>query len=684
MVQWHRSWKKWRWPAFLFCAIAITTILVAGVVTRIYEFWDKDPQRGATTVTQDVFGDSFSSVRYLDQGWKPEQSLWFYTTPQGSNLLPYDFFLALEREGTTELFRSNENMNRYRYLPQRSTFSNPDGLPVGFVKDGYRGKAYLGLNCSACHTGQVNYKGTAIRIDGGPGGADMDSFMHDLDGALRAAIEKADVHARFVKRVLDRGNLTEKEINDGLQTFSQRVAMYNVVNRSATRYGYARLDAFGRIYNRVLEHIMDEKKLKELLKDEFADDELHQVLTGVDNVLSDQQRDHVVERIAKVLTPKQQLRLRNRIYNTPDAPVSYPFLWDIAQHDYVQWNGLGANAGVGPIGRNSGEVIGVFGTLDWEERPGFSLSSLIGGWGLRSTHISFNSSINVRNLRRIESQLHRLNSPQWPEDILPPIDKARKARGGRLFNRYCASCHEEIARADPNRRVVATIARVGDIGTDPTMATNAATYTGWSGLLRNQYLTTDVGDVLLDERAPVVALLTKATLNVVATPKADTSWLVRGAYWLYDLATAFGTNEIHPSIRRGNYDPDTTADPFASLRAYKARSLNGIWATAPYLHNGSVPTLYDLMLPKKRSGDPDSGEYRPDIFEVGSREFDPVKVGLKTAGYEGFHFNAVHKGNDNGGHEYGTRCRQSPCGDNELPPLTREERLDLLEYLKSL
>ena len=54
--------------------------------------------------------------------------------------------------------------------------------------------------------------------------------------------------------------------------------------------------------------------------------------------------------------------------------------------------------------------------------------------------------------------------------------------------------------------------------------------------------------------------------------------------------------------------------------ARKGRALNGIWATAPYLHNGSVPTLYDLLLPAAD---------RPKKFRVGSRELDVKKVGLK-------------------------------------------------------
>ncbi|MFY0540739.1 hypothetical protein [Nannocystis pusilla] len=43
--------------------------------------------------------------------------------------------------------------------------------------------------------------------------------------------------------------------------------------------------------------------------------------------------------------------------------------------------------------------------------------------------------------------------------------------------------------------------------------------------------------------------------------------------------------------------PRSDSDPTVSLQAYKARPLNGIWASSPYLHNGSVPTLHDLLLP---------------------------------------------------------------------------------------
>ena len=82
--------------------------------------------------------------------------------------------------------------------------------------------------------------------------------------------------------------------------------------------------------------------------------------------------------------------------------------------------------------------------------------------------------------------------------------------------------------------------------------------------------------------------------------------------------------------------------------SYKARSLNGIWATAPYLHNGSVPTLMQLLKPGKRE----------EVFYVGSREFDAEEVGFKyqkkdyKPGDPQFLFNTLKKGNRNTGHTY--------------------------------
>jgi hypothetical protein len=94
-----------------------------------------------------------------------------------------------------------------------------------------------------------------------------------------------------------------------------------------------------------------------------------------------------------------------------------------------------------------------------------------------------------------------------------------------------------------------------------------------------------------------------------------------------DLMPKINLDNLVPEILPATVDPDKIAQlkrclaDDSPILGYKFRPLTGIWATAPYLHNGSVPTLYDLLLPPSD---------RPTSFYVGTREFDPVKVGFKT------------------------------------------------------
>ena len=129
--------------------------------------------RNAYVATKDPFGETVTKVVYLDQGWSPSRSLDFYFTSQGSQIIPYPWFLALEQADSTTPFRDNQNMLRFRYLPQMPDSKNPDGLPVGFVGDTSDNGNWLGLTCAACHTNEIHYKGTAYRIDGAPTQGDV-------------------------------------------------------------------------------------------------------------------------------------------------------------------------------------------------------------------------------------------------------------------------------------------------------------------------------------------------------------------------------------------------------------------------------------------------------------------------------------------------------------------------------
>jgi hypothetical protein len=105
---------------------------------------------------------------------------------------------------------------------------------------------------------------------------------------------------------------------------------------------------------------------------------------------------------------------------------------------------------------------------------------------------------------------------------------------------------------------------------------------------------------------------------------------------------------------------------FRKSNGYLAGPLDGLWLTAPYLHNGSVPTLADLLEPL---------ESRPKKFWRGYDVYDSTRVGFVTSGPDaervGTPLDVTLPGNSNAGHNYGTS-------------LSAEEKRALLEYLKTL
>ena len=118
------------------------------------------------------------------------------------------------------------------------------------------------------------------------------------------------------------------------------------------------------------------------------------------------------------------------------------------------------------------------------------------------------------------------------------------------------------------------------------------------------------------------------------------------------------------------------AHPATPPLAYRARPLGGLWATPPCLHNGSVPNLYQMLVP---------ADQRDMVFHTGGRAFDPKNVGYSTAKFDGgFEFrtdrpNDPHP-NSNAVHEF----RNTPCKGVIGRELSDEERLAIIEYLKTL
>jgi len=587
------------------------------------------------------------------QGWTEAQRQAWYNTDQGSRLMPLAWFEALEQPGSATAAKMLDPtyLATFRILPPWGAAKLPIGFAVdriandsGFPHTGlhWNGKPaaqdpvdWVGLNCAACHTARISYGGQDMTVDGAPSLFDYQSFVEAVDKALIETRASAAPGAdngrwnRFATSVLGANGddaASRARLLTALDSLIDWEAKTEALNKTDLRYGYGRVDAVGHIYNRVL-------------------------LFGG----------------AAQPTP-----------NASDAPVSYPHLWNIAKQTHLQWDGIvttsklpiGINAtDFGAIGRNTGEVLGVFGEV--VIKPPAHPGDLTG----------FPSTAHVSTLNDIEVLLTKLAPPDWPEkafgargaiDVtettghkLTPAEVVQA--GQTLFGAHCASCHTSHQAQGGDYETMVTFAKLGKQNlTDEWMACNTWAYTGNSGALTGIPASYIKGDPLA-ANAPVRALLTTAVTGALINKKGElidsTVKNIFGVTPLPPVTLPHGAQAVPltPKQLRLNYCLQNASQP---LMAYKARPLEGIWATAPYLHNGSVPTLYALL---------QAPADRPKTFNVGTRVYDPKNVGYDTrptAAGNSFVFDTSLPGNSNKGHDYGVGA------------LTETQRLELLEYLK--
>jgi hypothetical protein len=561
------------------------------------------------------------------QGWSDADRTVFYTTGQGSQIMPAAWFKALRRLDADAPF-DDDQLARYGYLPWTDP-ANTLNLPIGFVVDGDGRTGQLGMTCAACHTGQIDYQkdgvAHALRIDGAPAGADFQRFLTDLAAAARATSRDPARFTAFAEAVLGAG--ATAEATAALQTeFATWVAQFGQfmdASLPSPSWGPRRLDAFGMIFNRV---------------------------AGLD------------------------LGLMANLQKA-DAPVRYPFLWNASRQDRTQWTGVAPNGlFLQALARNTGEVFGVFAKFaPWRVTPKIGLVPAI---------IDFHdNSAQFDGLETLEEKIAALQPPPWPRDVFP-IDDDLAGKGAILFKARCESCHGETTVALPQNTWVTPILPVG---TDAKTATNAdrvsdpGPYVGAllppPAILATFTNPSPTVDILA--ASVVGSMLDDAFNPPIVTPER----LEHNGVW---RAIAKDLPDIlpHDELAQISSSPDNAAamasvikDKLAKLyrkpmqatagAAYEARVLHGIWAAAPYLHNGSVASLWELLTPAAQ---------RKASFIAGSRHFDPKNVGfvIDQSSSTTAPFTAdPTTGNGNGGHEYGT-------------DLTPDERRQLIEYMKGL
>ncbi|MEO8726123.1 MAG: di-heme-cytochrome C peroxidase [Acidobacteriaceae bacterium] len=522
-------------------------------------------------------------VVLLDQGWNTAQRHLYYYTSQGAFFMPAAWLEALEAaEPARGRFMAPENMTRMGFVfDSASDPKNPYHWPIGFAIDTENkdGIPQAGPTCALCHNGQIEYRGKAVRIDGGQANFNAKVFTEALFRAVITTGKDPSRRARFTK--------------------------------AAVRLGYPQnriKTDFDALYDRMSE------KWQELPLDQKG------------NTPTGRGRADAVNGIATAIFVGA---LGEKSNNRPaDAPVDYPYLWDIWLFDYVQYNASARQ----PMGRDVSEAMGQAGVLRLLDPTTGEILPEAGRW---------HTTIRARNLYKIRSVLDLLKPPPWPEEVLGKINRTQAAQGKALFTANCASCHgiKIISGTTNPTEWHVPVIPLTRIGTDPTHAVNFASLT---------YNVTKLG---LGKHTTLIE-----GLNTVA------SAVKRQAY----LNAGIPKSEWAEYDGFGRKDDSSDAIPACG---YRARPMIGVWAKGPFLHNGSVPTIYDLL-----------SDSRPASFVFGSPEYDPHKLGLvQDAGTGTMVLDTKLPGNSNAGHWF-TNDASRPGKIGRA--LNDQEKFAIIEYLK--
>jgi hypothetical protein len=563
-------------------------------------------------------------------------------------MLPVHWFFALENE--TGDGRFSDNLERFGLLPDPESPQNPYGLPVGITAAPTRdlrftGVDMIGVTCAACHVSELVHQGRRYRLDGGSSHADLEAFSLGVAGALTSTIESPAKFLRFLDRLRER---TPNEIL--AEAEAERAA---AVARAMPERGAAPpAAAFDRDLFAGLERLLARERTRPAVDlrsgrpilpgpaaDAAAADLRGRLSEGLDRATL---AAHAPASTAEgsplaSAVPPQDLGAHVHAFLS-DGVVTLRLLKARAglghelsalMHERTTAPGYGRIDAFGgfrlmlfgetPIAAPVGypDLWSLDGTkwIHWDANTTSVQERNIGqalGMGAVLDRRTMSSTVSLPNLYRLETIARKTRAPKW-ESIVGPVDAALAERGAALYATHCASCH----KAPGGEAVMPALA---EVGTDPNRAQSFAQP--------------------VDGRPFAEAL--GGMLEQIKQRTARDNGITPE-----ELARFEGPN----------------GSDWRTTGRYPARPLVGAWASAPYLHNNSVPTLHDLLLPPAE---------RPVTFHTGSAEYDPVKLGYATTGRPGsFLFDTREPGNGNGGHTYGTT-------------LSPAERTALLEYLKRL
>ena len=652
--------------------------------------------------------------------WSPDVANKYHHINQGTRTfpMPYKWFVNLERPrsflpavlaGSEELLVDDEYLLRFGFIKGEKSADNPDGLPVGFAKTPLQNLKGLtektdaiGFTCAACHTGHLVFDDQEYIIEGGPATTDVGLLIESITAALGQTALSSKIPVfngrfdRFAKRVLEEeySPANRRQLEEEVASLIGALST-NGGDIIHVAEGFTRMDALNRIGNEVFSYFLD----------------------------------------------------RRENYAPIDAPVNYPHIWTASWFDWVQYDG----SIMGPLIRNAGEALGVSAYLD--------TSSPIDQNRFASS-IPMKNLVWLEQQLAGEppfpnKKFTGLQSPRWPE-AFPQPESEKVELGAALYSKYCSGCHlpaldtpdiwtEQYFQPIKYRKNGQTyetsektlklkIIELDDIGTDRAQSNVLAHRTVNTSGIANSIAEASLPGVGVN--ADVCTPDANADAYMDTWEASQTAYPVEAAsyynlpdadaehYKKYELMPlAYNTVSDGSTIGYGAalaavvqqtidawYKQNNISDPALKDRfeegrpnciqagaGYKARPLNGVWATAPFLHNGSVPTLMAMLSP----------DDRPTYVRLGNIEFDAENVGLKQpANYaeraqkhlakgelyddDGFFIlDTTQPGNGNHGHEFRETYDEN-ANFWEQPPgvigpeFTQEQKEAIIAYLKTL
>ena len=581
-------------------------------------------------------------------GLSPEQKERFYHLSQGSEILPWILLTAVDVADPGSEKPFVENLERYGLLPDPG---RDDGLPVGLTVTTNPftfGMEFAGITCAACHVTELRHGGKAVRVDGAPNMFNMQLFYSQAVDALQAALNDRGKLWRALKRLgrqdFHRYSVAAPFVRPVTLVYyganillhrdrlDARLELVAVIHAAKERRdpdhptsGFGRLDAFDGTRNFLFTRLR-----KADAGGDFKVNEANMV--KLDAAVK---FPPLWSRKASPLEPVEAYRAQ---------PGSFPLVWGFKDYDWVEWT---QNTNT-VMERNVTETLGAGATVVLDPARADSV---------------FESSIPIQNMHDLEWLAYYIDPPRWPTEVFGEIKPDLATQGQVIFQSHCAGCHEYgDDRRTPKGLLRLRALSLQNIGTDPTAALRISCPIPDTGALAIPPRSFTAEEAQLLKDCAGVKAGTAFTGNPFAkTVETAVDGIKQKAY----AAAGIDASQwpvMEDLGRRGSVAwRDTLLD---TKSPYAPRPLYGIWAASPYLHNGSVPTLYHLLLP------PDQ---RPKTFALGSREYDPVKLGFTVdtnCSQQDCVVDTTRVGDGNGGHPFGT-------------DLTEADRMALLEYLKT-